>query len=180
MEGFHVFASSMPLILSVAGTVLLIILAQIAMFLIRTGDLSFEVRRMSDLDPRRVKLQFRVENKKNKSHRFKSLRLALKREHDYFVVAHLVLAPIPQEGPYDFIATDPDGEFVLYSRKGGAAVCVLEFTLGQPLSEVYLLFDEEGKTKAARVSLSGHSWQELHFRKAKNVKDQSRKNKSLE
>lgn len=148
---------------SVAGALLLFILARLAIYLYRTGDVDIYAKRMADLNPRCVKLFLRVENGQGKARRLNDISLYAYQDKKLIKVAELEETPLLRQGQHDFI---------LGSGKDSALQCnphsvneaVLEFRLARPLSEAYLVVTTmKGKKRKAKINLGDSSQRLLTF-----------------
>ena len=160
--------AAIPIAVSVLGTVVLFILARIAMALYSSEDLIVAVKKLQDLNPRHIRLILSMENRRKNPKEFHSICLA-KREKDSFeAVAVLIRLPLVRQGGENFVRRDPSGDYYLNARPGSKNEVVLEFELPEKMDEVYLMaFDEKGRRVRTKIDLNSTGTQTLSFHKEK-------------
>ena len=150
---------------SVAGGLLLFIMARLAFYLYRSGDVDIYAKRMADLNPRCVKLFLRVENGQSKPRRLSEISLYAYQDKQLTKVAELEETPLLRLGEHDFIQGSGK-ESSLQCNPHSANEAVLEFRLSAPLDEAYLVItNAKGKKRKAKIYLGNASQRLLSFRR---------------
>ena len=138
---------------SVAGGLLLFIMARIAIYLYRSGDVDVYAKRMSDLNPRCVKLFLRVENGQSRARRLNDICLYATRDKQLIKVADLEETPVLRKGQHDFIQ-GKGKESSLQCHPHSVNEAVLEFKLPSSFGEAYLVFTNmKGRKRKAKIAL---------------------------
>ncbi len=154
-----------PILGSVVGGLLVFIMVRMAIHIYRMGDVTVYAKRLTDLNPRIVKLFLRVENEQTKGRRLKELSLYI---HEKKVgmrkVADLEETPLLREGQKEFIEGQGK-DACLQCNPRSLNEAVLEFRLTEAYPEVYLVYTNmKGKKRKARIDLNNPSTQILFFR----------------
>ena len=160
--------AAIPIAISVLGTIVLFILARVAMALYRSEDLIVAVKRIQDLDPRSLRLIVSMENRRKSIKEFHSIFLARKGKNGFEAVAVLVHLPLVRLGGDSFVRREASGDYYLRAKPGTKCEAVLEFDLPEAMESVYFIAtDEKGRRLSAKLSLIGTATQTLDFRREK-------------
>ena len=156
-----------PIIVSAVATVVLFILARLAIYLYRSGEVEVTVKRIVDLNPRVVKLSLRVENRERKERAIDGLCLVKKDKKGYSMLATPVHEPLLREGRGSFLRVSKRG-FGLNCGPNEVGEMVVEFNLPAATGSVYLAgFNPKGKFVVAPLSLVDSSTQLISFHRGK-------------
>lgn len=160
-----------PVIASMTGALIVFVLARLAMYLYRSGEVEVTAKRILDLNPRLVKLSLRVENREKNEQSLKGLCLVRKEKKGYFLVSSLEQEPVLREGPGTFVITKEDG-FGFVCQPNQTGEIVVEFLLPSSSNKETFLagYDRKGKFVVAPISLVDSSTQLLSFRRGNYIK----------
>ncbi len=148
---------------SLAGGLLLFIMARLAIYLYRSGDMDIYAKRMTDLNPRCVKLSIRVENGQAKARRLNGISLYAYQQKQLSKVAELEETPILRQGQHNFIQGSGK-DAALQCNPHSVNEAVLEFKLSEPVEEAYLVVTNmKGRKRKAKVFLGDASERLLTF-----------------
>ena len=103
--------TAIPIAISVAGTIILFILARVAMMLYRAEDVIIAVKKLQDLKPRSVRLILSMDNRRKSAKEFHSICLAQKGKDGLEADAVLVRMPLVRAGGDNFVCRDPCGDY---------------------------------------------------------------------
>lgn len=158
--------TAIPIAISVLGTIVLFILARIAMRLYWSGDFIMAAKKLQDLDPKSVRLILSVENRRKTVKELHSIFLARRDKSDESPLALLIHLPIVRNGDEDVVRRASSGEYYLVMRPNRKSELVLEFVLPERVDKVFMVAtDEKGRRIKAPLSLDDSSTQLLEFRR---------------
>ena len=156
----------LPLAISLLATVLLFVLARLAFFLYRAGDLTISCRRLAELDPCMVRLDLIMENHKKAERTLQGLYIARYEGNQLVPLAMLTKDPIQRLGDSDFIEKK-DRDYIFHLLPGKKNEAIVEFDLIESAPEIYLVAtNKKGKCVKARLNLNDTNAQVLEFHRA--------------
>lgn len=156
---------ALPIGISVGASVLLFVLAQVAMHLYRENYLDVIVRKMADLDPKNIRLQLNIHNSRHRELILKNIRFAWKEGKNWVEIAPISAAPIQRLGDPRFVRKE-NGGYSFYAAGGSQNEVIIECTLPQAMSEICIIGENpKGRTMCAKVNLSTLQAQVIAFRR---------------
>lgn len=171
---YLVLESVLVPILTIGGTVLMIVLAYIAQAMVKAGDMNIEVKRQAFLDPREVLLGIHFYSTKKHAHTFNNIVLAAEIEGELLTISEDVLAPVTFKQSKNLVTNEKG--YSLTIKSGKAFDGVFRFTILKQIDPdkikvAYLLAtDKEGHKLKAPFYLSSTETQEISFSRIKEKK----------
>ncbi len=152
-----------PILSSIAGGLLVFVLVRLAYYLYRSGEVEVYAKRITDLNPRCVRLFLRVENGQAKARRLNGISLYGKEGKRLVKLSELEETPILRDGQHDFIQGNGK-DSALQCNPHSVNEAVLEFKLPTSQSEVFLVYENmKGRKRKAKISLGDSSQRLLTF-----------------
>ncbi|MBO5529255.1 MAG: hypothetical protein J6A47_08090 [Bacilli bacterium] len=158
--------AALPLTISVLATAVVFVLVKIATMIYRSGDILIMAKRMSDLDPKVVRLTLTMENLQKSEKKLQDIQIAVKKDKKLCPVASLAGAPIQRYGDTNFLGSNDLG-YYFSLLPGSKNEAIVEFHLDEPYRNVYLLGKNlKGQPVKAYVNLDTSEVQMLSFHRA--------------
>ena len=159
-------------LLSVLGTVLIIVLVQVAGKIYRSADkiLFVTMWKMALFDKEKYKLRLKVENMTGKVTHMRDISIIYLDHRKICVYSKLDAMPIQSEGDFDFVRDDGQGGYMLRIFPHAKHNVVLDFSKNHNIkleegTQLYLCYtNNRGKKRIAKINLGTDRVQVLQFK----------------
>ncbi|MCR5078740.1 MAG: hypothetical protein K6B65_02310 [Bacilli bacterium] len=158
------------IISTIGATLFVAILAYVAQFIIKSGDITAEIKRMAYIDAREVRLRVHFSSTKKKESECNDLFLAAEIDGVLLPLTEVAKAPLADIGSTGLITRSEHGYgFKITSRKPFDGY--FDFIISRDIdlskaNRTYLVCtDEKGRKRKAEFVLSSTASQSVNFRK---------------